>query len=239
MRNRRSLERHLDQVLLRGLDALLDRRGHFLRLANAEAHDAMTVADDNQRTEAQVLAALDDLRHAIDRDDGVLDLELRRIDLLTSPIHQRHRLKLQTGFASRVSHCFYSAVIEKPIAIENDVLDALLDQPLGDGLADRLGARDVAAGRLLRKRAFHGRLHGRCRGDGRARRIVHDLYVHVRHAAEDRQARPLDGAAHAAPDAVFDALTAIVLRLDAHYFAPVFPTFFFSCSPVYRTPFCL
>ena len=36
----------------------------------------------------------------------------------------------------------------------------------------------------------------------------------------------------ALPDAVLDALAAILFRLDAHYFAPVFPTFFFSTSPV-------
>src|SRR5688572_9288295 len=90
MWNGRPPQRDLDQILLRGLDALLNGRRHFLRLADAEAHHAMPVANDDQRAEAQVLAALDDLRHAIDRDDGVLDLELRRIDLLTRPIHQCH-----------------------------------------------------------------------------------------------------------------------------------------------------
>ena len=78
-----ALQRHADQVLLRRLDALLDRRRHFLRLADAEADHAVAVADDDQRAEAQVLAALDHLGHAVDRDDGVLDVELRRVDALT------------------------------------------------------------------------------------------------------------------------------------------------------------
>src|SRR5262245_40714527 len=60
------------------------------------------------------------------------------------------RLKLQTGFACRVSHRFHTPVIEKPIAIEDDALDALLVQPFGDGLADGLRACDVSAGSLLR-----------------------------------------------------------------------------------------
>src|SRR6185436_8610022 len=77
MRNRRALERHLDQVLLGGFDPLLDRRRHFLRLADAEPYDAVPITHHDERAEAEILAALDDLRHAIDRDDGVLDLELR------------------------------------------------------------------------------------------------------------------------------------------------------------------
>src|SRR5688500_9416670 len=91
VRNRRALaERDPDQVLLCRLDALLDGRRHFLRLADAEADDAVAVADDHQRAEAQVLAALDDLRHAVDRDDGVLDLQLRRLDFLPIAVHQCH-----------------------------------------------------------------------------------------------------------------------------------------------------
>ena len=68
-------------ALLRRLDPLLDRRGHFLRLADAEADDAVTVADDDQRAEAQVLAALDDLGDAADVDDRVLQVQLRGVDL--------------------------------------------------------------------------------------------------------------------------------------------------------------
>ena len=51
--------------------------GHFLGLADAEADHAVAVADDDQRAEAEVLAALDDLGDAVDVDDRVLQLELR------------------------------------------------------------------------------------------------------------------------------------------------------------------
>src|SRR4029079_11687774 len=103
------------------------------------------------------------------------------------------------------------------------------DQPFGDGLANGLGPFDVAAGGLLRQRALHRRLDRGGRRNRLAAGIVHDLYVHVGDAAEDRQARPLDRTAHTAADAVFDALAAIVLGFDPHYFAPVLPTFFFNC----------
>jgi len=48
----------------------------------------MSVAHDDQRAEAEVLAALDDLGHAIDRHDRVLQIELRWIDLFTSTVHK-------------------------------------------------------------------------------------------------------------------------------------------------------
>src|SRR3712207_3719753 len=60
---------HLVEVLLRLLDALGDRRGHLLGLAVADADGAVTVADDDQRGEAEAPATLDDLGHAVDGDD--------------------------------------------------------------------------------------------------------------------------------------------------------------------------
>src|SRR6476469_6535826 len=54
-------------------------------------------------------------------------------------------LELQARFASRIGDRFHAAVIEKPVAIEHDALHALVDQPLGNGLADGLRAGDVAA----------------------------------------------------------------------------------------------
>src|SRR6187551_2283151 len=53
--------------------------------------------------------------------------------------------ELQAGFARRVRYRFDAAVIEEPVPVEHHALDALLEQPLGDGLANRLGAGDVAA----------------------------------------------------------------------------------------------
>ena len=87
MRHGRALERHADQRLLRRFDSLLDGRRHFLRLAHAEAHDAMAVADHDERAEAQVLAALDDLGDAADVHDRVLQIDLRRVDFLSCVNH--------------------------------------------------------------------------------------------------------------------------------------------------------
>src|SRR5688500_712790 len=141
-------------------------------------------------------------------------------------------LELQTCFARRVGHCLHAPVIEEPVAVEHHALDALLQQPLGDRLANRLGALDVAAGRLLRQPALHRRLDGRGRGDGPAGHVVDDLDVHVRDAAEHRQPRPLFAAAHALANPELDPVASVFSGLDAHgYFAPVFPTFFFSTSP--------
>ena len=60
-----------DHLLLGHLDPLLDGHRDFLRLAGAVADAAVAVADDDERREGEVLAALDDLRHAVDVDDVV------------------------------------------------------------------------------------------------------------------------------------------------------------------------
>ena len=72
----------LVQVLLGRLDALADGLGNFLGLARTVADDAFAgIADDDQRGERHVLAALDDLGDAIDGDDLVLEVEAVRVDL--------------------------------------------------------------------------------------------------------------------------------------------------------------
>ena len=85
VRDRGALDRHLDQVLLGDLDALADRHRHFLRLAGAVADAALAVADHHQRGEGEVLAALDHLGDAVDVDDLLDELALRRSR--TSPRH--------------------------------------------------------------------------------------------------------------------------------------------------------
>src|SRR5687768_11033429 len=47
-------------------------------------------------------------------------------------------LKLQTCFARRLGHCLHAPVIEEPVPIEHHPLDALLEQPCRDRLADCL-----------------------------------------------------------------------------------------------------
>src|SRR6185312_13675682 len=62
------------QVALGRLGRLADRLGNFARLAVAETDPALLVADHDQRRKAEALAALDDLRHAIDVDELVDEL---------------------------------------------------------------------------------------------------------------------------------------------------------------------
>src|SRR5215510_4502342 len=73
--------------------------------------------------------------------------------------------ELQAGFARRVRDRLDAAVIEEPVPVEHDLLHALLEQPLGDGLANRLGAGHVATGGRLVERTLHGRLGRRGRRD--------------------------------------------------------------------------
>ena len=65
MGNRGAQQRHVDKVLLGILGALADRLGNFSGLAHARAHAAFFIADHNQRREAEVAAALDDLGNAV------------------------------------------------------------------------------------------------------------------------------------------------------------------------------
>src|SRR6185503_9736227 len=63
-------------IALRRLGRLADRLGNFARLAVAETDPALLVADHDQRRKAEALAALDDLRHAIDVDELVDELAI-------------------------------------------------------------------------------------------------------------------------------------------------------------------
>ncbi|BDZ41186.1 hypothetical protein GCM10025865_04850 [Paraoerskovia sediminicola] len=67
-----------EEVLLGLLDALRDRGGHLLGLAVADADLTVTVADDDESGEAEATTTLDDLRHAVDRDDALDELVLVR-----------------------------------------------------------------------------------------------------------------------------------------------------------------
>src|SRR5690606_24081905 len=60
------LERHADHLLLGRCGRLGNRLGYLAGLAVAEADAALAVADHDQRGEAEALAALHSLRHAVD-----------------------------------------------------------------------------------------------------------------------------------------------------------------------------
>jgi hypothetical protein len=70
-----SLQRHANEVLFRRLDPFLIADGTSSP-CRRRTRPRRAIADDDERAEAQVLAALDDLRDAVDGDDGVLDVEL-------------------------------------------------------------------------------------------------------------------------------------------------------------------
>ena len=54
-------------------DGFANRFGNFARLADREADLTLAIADDDERAEAEALAALDDLRDAIDAYDGLFE----------------------------------------------------------------------------------------------------------------------------------------------------------------------
>src|SRR4029079_16487549 len=60
-----------EEVLLRLLHTLGDRRGHLLGLAVADADEPVAVAHDHQGGEAEAPSALHDLGHAVDRDQAL------------------------------------------------------------------------------------------------------------------------------------------------------------------------
>ena len=132
-------------------------------------------------------------------------------------------------------------VVEEPAAVEDHSRDALADRSLGDGGADGRGALDVAAAGALGERALQRRIDARGGRERLAAQIVDHLRVDMRHAAEHAQPRPLGRARNPLPLPELNPAPPVLPRFDLHdrYFAPVLPAFFFSTSPVYRTPFCL
>jgi hypothetical protein len=73
-------EGHEDEVLLRVLDALLDRLRNFIGLPEARSDVTAAVADDDHCRKAEAAATLDDLRHAVDLHDALGELQTSWID---------------------------------------------------------------------------------------------------------------------------------------------------------------
>src|SRR5262245_2637868 len=93
--------------------------------------------------------------------------------------------ELQSGFAGGVGHRANPAVIQMPAAVEHDARDPLLLEPVGNDLAERFGARAIAAAHLAGEHALQARLGAACGRHGVACEIVDDLRVDVRHRSED------------------------------------------------------
>src|SRR3954463_15103239 len=125
-------------------------------------------------------------------------------------------LEFQSGFARSVRHGADAPVVEESAAVEHHALDALFDRTLGDGLADRFGAGEIAAlGRLV-QRALHRRLDGRRRHQRLAGQVVDHLRIDVGDAAEHAQTRPLLGPRDPLALPQLDPDPPIVLGLDSH-----------------------
>src|SRR5215212_5543410 len=80
VRDGRAVQRHAHQVLLGDLGALADGVRDFVRLPEANTDGAVRVADDDERAEAEATAALDDLRHAVDLDDPLFEVQPCGVD---------------------------------------------------------------------------------------------------------------------------------------------------------------
>src|SRR3954462_4536062 len=74
VRDRRAVLRHGEEILLRVLDRLRDRKRHLARLAVADTDPVDFVADHDESGEREPPAALDDLRDAVDLDDALFEL---------------------------------------------------------------------------------------------------------------------------------------------------------------------
>ena len=60
----------VDEVTLCVLNALANRFGDFGGFAHADADTAVFIAHDDERGEAEILAALNNLRNTVDRDQA-------------------------------------------------------------------------------------------------------------------------------------------------------------------------
>jgi hypothetical protein len=70
--NRPRCEGDMHQVFLSLFNRLRDCDGHFGRLPFSDAHPSLAIPNDNQRTKVEPLSTLYDFRHAVDKDNFVL-----------------------------------------------------------------------------------------------------------------------------------------------------------------------
>src|SRR6266853_3061026 len=136
-------QRDVDEVLARLGHGLGNRHRNLTRLAEAIAHAAGTVAHHGERGEAELPAALDNLRGAIDGNEFLHEL-VRRLALVWSCHVCVTCLELETRFAGRICERLHA-----PVELEAGAVERHLAHPgglgaLGDGASHGLGGRDVA-----------------------------------------------------------------------------------------------
>ena len=174
VRQRAAVHRDANDVLASLLNALLDGELNLAGLAEPPADVAVAVADDDQRVEAHVLAALDNLGDAVNRHDVVLDFVFQRpgIDAIRANSHQV-LLDHQAGFAHGLGDGTHAAVILVAGAVEYDLLHPGFDSTFGQELA-RLGRR-LHRGSALAPALEESFLQRRHRGQRASGRVVDDL----------------------------------------------------------------
>src|SRR2546422_2975563 len=97
-------DRNPNQIFLRCLHRFFDRQGHFAGLPGTKTYVAGFVAYHHQRRERQILSALHNLGHAIDRNDLIFQIQtLRRYSL--------SRLSHYSSFAPAVFLSFLSLAL--------------------------------------------------------------------------------------------------------------------------------
>jgi hypothetical protein len=150
-------QRHANEHPLCGLSRLAHGFRHFTRLAMAKSNAALLVAHDNKCRKAEALAALHNLRNAIDVDELVDELAVAFLAVILavsapfatffshvffaySPLFG---LEIKSTFARRFRQRFDAPVENIAAAIEDHVLDACLEGALGHQLADLACCRNV------------------------------------------------------------------------------------------------
>jgi hypothetical protein len=158
----------LNMLFLASFGGLLDGAGDLVGLAVADADVALAVAGDDERAEAERAAALDDLRAAVDADDGGLDARAVGLPLAARAAAAAARARppaLEPGAAAATT----AAAAPKPPPNPPPPLPPPAPYPapppplmFGAMVAGGRGRRDAAAGRLR----FLGQVDDRRAGVG-------------------------------------------------------------------------
>src|SRR5215203_4950714 len=197
VRDRRAVARHAEEVLLRALDALLDRQRDLVGLAIAVADDPVLVADNDERGEREAPAALDHLRDAVDLNDALLEVEAGRRNGSIGGGHgsfEGSGLEVQAALAGALGQGLDTAVVLVAAAVEHDGLDAGGLRALGQQGAGLAGLLH----RLERPQVGLRPVDG---GQRAAGVVVDELGEDAPVRAEDADARALGGAVHLRADA--------------------------------------
>lgn len=197
-------ERNLDEVLLSGLSSLRDGCGYLARLAETHTDDTFTVANDNNRGEAESTTTLSNLGDAVDVNETIRKLEI--VCVPYSVIIFCHRsLEFETGLASGVGQRFDTSVIEVAVAVENNSVDTGSDSGLSDELTYLRGLSCLIALEVLDVlRALSYKRP--------TLEIIDELDVNLLVAAENSHARALCSSADLAADARLDLIASCYFR---------------------------